>query len=246
MSLPFETVREDLLRAGVTPRYVNRYVTELREHLADLIERERASGLGTEQATERALALIGREADLAKATIERGAPRSIAARAPWAMYVILPVALWMVVLAAAIVSMMHLLWPVRGLAPSEMPERYRALIAFASFTTQYLVGLGLVAGCIAIAVRQRLASGWIWVGLGLIALLTGMLGFYMHVIPPQDGHQGGAVYSLFALVYRHGRQSLPATLGAWALHAAVLFGLAATAYRALQARIVFLAPYSHQ
>jgi hypothetical protein len=42
MSLPFETVREQLLRARVTPRYANRYVTELREHLADLIERERA------------------------------------------------------------------------------------------------------------------------------------------------------------------------------------------------------------
>jgi len=158
----------------------------------------------------------------------------------------MPLALWMVVLSAAIVSMMHLLWPVRGLAPSEMPESDRALIAFASFTTQYLVGLGLAAGCIAIAVRQRLASGWTWVGLLLIALLTGMLGFYMHVIPPQDGHQGGAVYSLFALVYRHGHESLAATLGAWALHAAVLFGLTATAYRALQARIVFLAPYSHQ
>lgn len=101
MSLPFETLREHLLRAGVTPRYVNRYVTELREHLADLIERERTSGLGIEQATEHALALIGREADLAKAAIERGAPLSVAARAPWAMYVILPVALWLVVLSVA-------------------------------------------------------------------------------------------------------------------------------------------------
>lgn len=42
MPLPFEAVRERLLRAGVTPRYANRYVTELREHLADLTERERA------------------------------------------------------------------------------------------------------------------------------------------------------------------------------------------------------------
>jgi hypothetical protein len=237
MSLPFEAVREQLLRAGVTPRYASRFVTELREHLADLIERERASGPDVEQATERALALMGRDADLARATIERGAPRSLAARAPWAMFVVLPVVVWLALLAAGLVSMMHLLWPVRGLTPPEMPETYRALIALASFITKYLVGLVLAAGCIAVAVRQRLASGWIWAGLSVIALLTGVLGFYMHVIPPHDGHKGGAVYSMFALVYLHGRENIPATLGAWALHAAVLFGISAIVYRALRARL---------
>jgi hypothetical protein len=237
MSPPFEVVRERLLSAGVTPRYANRYVTELREHLVDLIERERGSGLGVEQAAERALALMGRDADLAEA-IERGAPRSLAARAPWAMFVILPVVLWMAVLAAGVVSMMHLLWPVRGLTPSEMPESYRALIALGSFISRYLIGLLLAAGCIAVAVRQRLASRWIWVGLSLIALLTGILGFYMHVIPPQGGRKGEAVYSMVDLVYVHGRENLAATLCAWALHAAVLFAIAATAYRALRVRLV--------
>ena len=240
MSLPFETVRETLLRAGVTPRYANRYITELREHLADLIERELTSGLGAEQATERALALMGTDAALASATLASGAPRSLAARAPWAMFVILPVVLWMAVLAADLISMIHFLWPVRGLTPSEMPESYRALIALGSFISRYLIGLLLTAGCIAVAIRQRLASAWLWVGLGLIALLTGILGFYLHVIPPEAGHKGGTVYSMIDLVYVHGRQSLAATLGAWALHAAVLFGIAAAAYRLLRARLVLL------
>jgi len=240
MPLPFEAVREQLLRAGVSPRYASRYVTELREHLADMIERERASGLSVEQATERALTLIGTDSDLARATIERGAPRSLAARAPWATFVILPVVLWMAVLVVVIVSMLHFLWPVRGLAPSEMPESYRALIAVGSFISRYLVGALLAAGCIAIAVRQRLASSWIWLGLGLIALLTGILGFHVHVIPPQDGHKGGTVYSLAALVYAHGSVNLAETLGAWALRAAVLFALAATAYRIVRGRLMAL------
>lgn len=238
MSLPFERVREQLLCAGVTPSYANRYVTELREHLADLIERERASGLEAEQATERALALMGTDAYLARATIERGAPRSLAARAPWAIFVILPVVLWVMVLLADIVSMMHLLWPVRGLTPSDMPEHYRALIAFAGFIARYLIGLLLIAGCITVAVRQRLASGWLWVGLSLIALLTGILGFYMHVIPPQGGQKGGTVYSIAALVYLHGRVDIAATLGAWALHAAALVAMAGAAYHVLRVRLV--------
>jgi hypothetical protein len=135
---------------------------------------------------------------------------------------------------------MHLLWPVRGLTPAEMPESYRALLALGSFVARYLVGLLLATGCIAVALRQRLASGWMWVGLSLIAVLTGIIGVYTHVIPPEGGHEGGAVYSLAALVYLHGRVDLAATLGAWGLHAAVLFGIAAIAYRALRVRLVLL------
>jgi hypothetical protein len=238
MPLPFETVREQLLRAGVTPRYASRYVTELREHLADLIERERASGLGVGQATERSLLLMGTDADLATATIEKGAPRSLAVRAPWVMFVLLPIVLWIAVLAVDIVSMMHLLWPLRGLTPSEMPETYRVLIALGSFIARYLVGLILAAGCIAIAVRQRLTSGWMWVGLGLIALLTGILGVHMHAIPPQGGQKGGTVYSMLAVVYLHGQVNLAATLCAWALHAVALLALAAGAYHALRVRLM--------
>ncbi|HTY93118.1 MAG TPA: hypothetical protein VMC02_04465 [Steroidobacteraceae bacterium] len=236
MPLPFESVREQLLRAGVTPRYTRRYVTELREHLADLIESGRAAGLGVGEASGRARLLMGKEADLASAAIEAGAPRSLAARAPMVMFVVLPLLLWAAVLCADIVSMMHLLWPVRDLTPGEMPERYRVLVALGGFTARYLIGLVLCAGCIAIAVRQRLPSGWIWVGLGLIAVVTGMLGIYPHVVPPEAGHPGGTLYSAVALVYVHGRVSLAATLGWMALHAAILFGLAAAAYHALRLR----------
>ena len=238
MSRPFEAVREQLLRAGVTPRYAKRYVTELREHLTDLIERERASGLGVEQATDRARALMGADADLVTAAIERGAPRSLAARAPWAIFVLLPLALWLALLSVEILSMMHLLWPVRGLTPADMPQGYRVLIAAATFVARYLLGGLLAAGCVVVALRQRLASGWLWFGVGLIAVLTGMLGIYMHVIPAAAGFPGGTVYSVAAIVYVHGRASLAATLGAWALHAAVLFTLTALAYRVLRARLI--------
>jgi hypothetical protein len=238
MSLPFESVREQLLRAGVAPRHASRYVTELREHLADLIERERASGLDAKQASDRALTLMGTDADLVRAMIDRGTPRSLAARAPWVMLAILPVVLLVAVLWGARASMMHVLWPVRGLAPSDMPEQYRALVALMSFGVTYLLGALLAAGCIAVAVRQRLVSGWFWVGLSLIALLTGILGFHTHVIPPHGGHMGGMVYSLAGLVYLHGQPNLAATLGAWALHAVVLFAIAAIAYHALRVRLM--------
>jgi hypothetical protein len=238
MSLPFESVREQLLRNGVTASYANRYVSELRDHLQDIVDNECASGSSAEQATERAMVLIGRETVLSRAAIESGAPRSLAARAPWVMFVLLPIVLWIAILSAEIVWMMHLLWPMQGLAPTEMPASYRLLIEIGSFVSKYLVGFLLIAGCTTVAVRQRVSSGWIWVGLCAIALLTGILGIYMHVVPPQSGDKGSTVYSLFALVYVNGHESVPATLATWALHAAVLLGLAAIMYRALWVRFV--------
>ncbi len=95
----------------------------------------------------------------------------------------------------------------------------------------------LVAGCIAVAVRQRLASGWVWVGLILISLLTGILGFHLRVVPSQGSQRAETIYSLFALAYVDGRESLPATLAAWALHTAILLAIAAAAYHILRVRL---------
>ena len=89
MSLPLENVRDRLLRAGVAPRFAGRYVIELREHLADLTERERKAGLDAAAASERARELLGTDTQLTQAMIET-APRTLAARAPWAVFGLLP------------------------------------------------------------------------------------------------------------------------------------------------------------
>jgi hypothetical protein len=238
MPLPFETVREELLRAGIAPRHASRYVTELREHLADLTARERASGLGDRQAADRALTLMGTDAVLTQAMIDKGIPRSLAARAPWATFAMVPIVLFAAVLCVTALSMMHLLSPVAGLAPSDMSQSYVELIALVSFVVNYVVGPLLAAVCIAVALRQRLASRWMWVGLALIAVLSALLGFHMSVIAPEGGHRGGAVFSLAGIVYRHGRANVGATLGVAGLHAAVLFVVAAAAYRVLWKRLI--------
>ena len=54
---PFETVREQLLKAGIAASHVNRYIVELREHLADLTAKERADG--APDATAKARTLMG-------------------------------------------------------------------------------------------------------------------------------------------------------------------------------------------
>lgn len=238
MPLPFENVREQLLLAGIAPRHAGRYVTELREHLSDLLAQENASGLDARQAEERALNLMGSEAQLVQAALDQGTPRSLAARAPWSVLALFPAVLLLLVVVVTAISMMQVLAPVRGLAPTDIPAGYSSLIAGVSLFANYLIGPLLAAGCIAIALRQRLASRWIWVGLCLIAVLSGPLGFHMNFIPAETGDGGRTLYSAAGIVYQNGRADLAATLGVALVRAAVLFALAAILYQVLQRRFV--------
>lgn len=222
---PFETVRERLLRAGIAASAVNRYVVELREHLADLTARERAAGLDAGEAASRARTLMGTEAQLAQAMIDRGAPRALSVKAPWAVFALLPVVGIVAVIWLIAMAMMRILMPVHA----ALPGGYRALIAAAGFFASYAIGPLAAAACIAVALRQRLTSGWVWTGLALIALLSGFFGFY----PPSAP---GMPYHAATLAYANGHVSAAATLALVGLRAAVLFVLAALAWRALRAR----------
>ena len=230
-------IREALLRAGIPPRHANRYVRELREHLADLETQGHESGLDVPTARQRALALLGNEAQLARAMIERS-PRSLAARAPWSVLALMPVILLMCVIGITGVWMMHLLWPVRDLAPADMPAGFASLIAAVSFIVNYLLGPLLAAACVMAALRQRLVSRWLWVGLALIALISGVLGFHMHASSLAHGSQQTATFSAIGLVYHDGYVDPRATFGLALLRAIVLFTAACVAYRVLRARIV--------
>ncbi len=74
--MPFEDLREKLLRAGVAPRHVRRYLTELNEHLADLIQVQHGTGHTGEEAVLRARAALGTDDDLAGAMINRRGVKS--------------------------------------------------------------------------------------------------------------------------------------------------------------------------
>ncbi len=78
MQRQFRDLEERLLREGVSPRHVRRYLTELRDHLADLrAEEERAGRQGVE-AESAAVARLGSEEELATAMLRRRELRPIA------------------------------------------------------------------------------------------------------------------------------------------------------------------------
>jgi hypothetical protein len=87
---PFAALRETLLRNGIAPRHVRRYLVELGEHLQDLADRQRQEGHDGVDAMMHARVLLGSDDELAAAMLEQKQFRSWIARAPWAVFILPP------------------------------------------------------------------------------------------------------------------------------------------------------------
>lgn len=175
MPKPFDELRDRLLRAGVAPRHVRRYLTELAEHLADLRAEQERAGRSRTEAESAALLRLGRTDDLAKAMIEQRQLQSWCVRAPWAMFALAP----LLSLAGAYFFACLILWSGWEifLPGTDTPfVRIHGLEIFyfgmgklLYFGAPVLVGWGIGL----IAARQRVKAIWPIVGLILIAWMGG-------------------------------------------------------------------------
>ena len=91
MSEPFKVLEEKLLRGGIAPRHVKRYLRELGEHLSDITEAQTSAGHDAPTAAARARAALGPDQELADAMLKRSDFRSLSARFPWLVFGVLPV-----------------------------------------------------------------------------------------------------------------------------------------------------------
>jgi hypothetical protein len=200
MAIPFAELRERLLRAGLAPRHVRRYLAELVEHLADLRAEERLAGRSVAEAQAAALKRIGDVDVLANAMIERRELQSWCARAPWAMFVLAP----LLGLAGAYLIACLILWCGWTLfLPAADTPFVRlhglAIVYFGVgkllyFSAPVLVGWGIGI----IAARQRFAVVWPAVGMLAAAWLGGSA--RIHASRPLIPGTGGNIAMDFASV----------------------------------------------
>ncbi|MGA2635221.1 MAG: hypothetical protein ABSF16_13385 [Terracidiphilus sp.] len=192
MARLFDELGERLLRAGVAPRHVRRYLRELGDHLADLRAEEEHAGKSRADAESAALARLGEMEDLARAMMEQSHLQSWSARAPWAMCGLAP----LFVLAAAWFVALFILWSGWQIFKPEAtspfgggPHYGFANIYFQAgkaiyFGAPYFVGWGIGW----MAARQRLKVLWPILGLALVALAAGTA----QVHASRTGAYGGA------------------------------------------------------
>ena len=160
----FEGLRERLLKGGIAPRHVRRYLRELDEHLADLTQAQREAGYEGQDADIRARALLGEDEALANAMIEQRDFRSISARFPWLVFPLLPLpaafaGLFLPLLLMMGLSKLYGFWI--GAETFAVPDWYRLMSAMllgaAWFAAMPLATLALTA----IVWRQRLSLLWL-------------------------------------------------------------------------------------
>jgi hypothetical protein len=192
MAKPFSELRERLLRAGVAPRHVRRYLTELADHWADLTAEEERAGRSRADAESAALARLGRMDDLARAMIEQRRFQSWCVRAPWAVFGLAP----LFVLAAAYLVACLILWSgwkffLPGTDSPFVPVGGLAILYFdvgrlLYYSAPFLVGWGFGY----MAVRQRLKAAWPMAGIALIAWMgaTAQIQASRTAVPGGLGH----------------------------------------------------------
>jgi hypothetical protein len=162
---PFEPLRETLLRSGVAPAQVRRYVRELCEHFSDLVDEELESGRGPAEAQTAARARLGADEALACAMLAQPSLRSWTGRAPWATLVIAPflmlILAWILACLGVVVLVGYpahthgLLPPPAWVPPEWLPREWEARLGAA------LLDLVQVGGPLVIVVAL-LGASLVW------------------------------------------------------------------------------------
>src|SRR5690348_6895215 len=100
--LRLDALREKLLRSGIAPRHVRRYLRELKQHFDDVVRDEMLRGLSTAEARAVARARLGSDNELASAMLSQPELRSVSARYPWAVFGLSPILMLVVLVVAAV------------------------------------------------------------------------------------------------------------------------------------------------
>lgn len=222
----FEALAETLLKGGVAPRHVRRYVRELHDHLSDLIVQQRQAGYDGEDARLRARARLGGDAELAQAMLNLPGVRSWPARLPWLVFVALPP-----ILTIAIGLLFYAAFYFVGNGAAKItavlpvPQGWLTGFSMAAMTAINVLAVPVIAVALAwLAERQRLKRLWPLLGIALLLLLTPM--FASRFGHHHDGYlrvgyglvipsEWSAIASNWQLVLSHALALLPA---AWLIH----------------------------
>lgn len=176
--MPFETVTEALLKGGIAPRHVRRYIGELTDHLEDGVAHQKAAGFGEEDARLRARALLGDDRELTAAMLEQTRFRSWPARLPWLIFVIAPFFVLTISLLALLVPIFVIgdgaqhIHNATGISPDFLRPLSWALLNGLNLFA--LPGLALGLG--ALANRQRINPLWPIAGIAVLIPLFMQVG----------------------------------------------------------------------
>ena len=168
-----EELSQQLLRAGITPRYVGRYVRELREHFADCVADELARGASQDEAEARAEARLGAVDCLAQGVLAQPELRSASVRHPALFFGAGPTLVWLGSFGVTLCTI-RLLFAGAGAQLGQEPAWILAAHVLCVLYVRVLPVI-LAVAMLTTSSRQLVAPHWPAVGAVLVNLLGGML-----------------------------------------------------------------------
>ncbi len=194
--MPFEAVAETLLKGGIAPRHVRRYVRELDDHLRDLTAQQHEAGYNGDDAGARARARLGDDRELAQAMLAQPGFRSWPARLPWLVFGLLPPVL-AAVAGLAFYAGVYFIGDSAAKISAVLPVPQDWLTGFsmAAMTAINVLAVPVIAVALTwLAERQRLKLPWPLLGIALLLLLTPMFAYRF------GHHHGGYLRMGYGLV----------------------------------------------
>jgi len=185
----FDILREQLLRAGIAPRHVRRYIGELRDHFDDLVREEVASGASQRVAEIQARKRLGNDSDLAAVVLSRPDLRSLTARHPLAVFTLGPVAMVLAAIALGLAVEIGVFELIPAFVPHPSAAQRGALVfvvAIWNLIATYAAPLAIAMGFCVVGLRQRMPAKWIFVGIASACVL----GAFQEINFSDDGHHG--------------------------------------------------------
>lgn len=170
----FDDVKERLLRSGVAPRHVRRYIGELGDHFDDLVGEAMAGGMTRGGAEKNARARLGRDHDLAKVMLERPELRSWSTCYPWAVFVLGPAVLPLTALVAAVF--------VEGFCfnvittfyknPAHLPPPtwFNDIVSAWNWSATHVLPLIIAILLCLMGIRQRTKPAWIFAAVAIACI----------------------------------------------------------------------------
>jgi hypothetical protein len=232
MSARFDMLEARLLRGGVAPRHVRRYLRELNDHLSDITDARKASGQHTPTPADQSRAALGSDDELAHAMLRRREFRSLSARVPGLVFGALPVLVLLLVVP----------WHIPVLAVlTELvePALFATHAELVLFTGNFLLVPAIAFLFVLTACRQR--TSLIWPILSTLIVL---------VLSPHWETQGVADasppgFSAFHLLYVFSGETFrsgftPLFLNAWWSLIAMQWATLASQYLLILSPLVWL------
>jgi hypothetical protein len=182
----FDQLRERLLRAGIAPRHVRRYVTELQDHFDDLVREETDKGLTGGAAEQAAHARLGSDEELSTVMLARPDLRSVTARFPWAVFGFGPVLILALAIASALFVQVGIIFASPEIPLWSIPWA-RLSFDIVNWLATYAAPLAIAAALSVLGIRQRMPMSWIALGLATICIVGGFheIGVKWSSVPAQ-------------------------------------------------------------